>query len=54
MKGYGICKRHGCPEITRAFCDGDDVGYGDLHPRLVWDRTKTIGHGGDCCDFSLT
>ena len=50
---YEICKRYGCPEITRAFCDGDDAGYGDLHPQLVWERTKTIGRGGDCCDFSL-
>jgi hypothetical protein len=47
------CKRYGCPEITRAFCDGDDAGYGNLHPKLKWGRTKTIGRGGDCCDFLL-
>ena len=47
------CVRYGCPEITRAFCDGDDAGYGNLHPRLIWGRTKTIGRGGDCCDFLL-
>ena len=47
------CRRYGCPEITRAFCDGDDAGYGDLHPKLIWGRTKTIGRGGDCCDFLL-
>ena len=40
-------------EITRAFCDGDDAGYGHLHPKLIWGRTKTIGRGGDCCDFLL-
>ncbi len=51
---YETCKRYGCPEITRAFCDGDDAGYGNLHPQLVWGRTKTIGRGGDCCDFVLT
>ena len=50
---YETCKRYGCPEITRAFCDGDDAGYGNLHPKLVWGRTKTIGRGGDCCDFLL-
>lgn len=48
-----ICKRYGCPEITKAFCDGDDAGYGNLHPKLKWGRTKTIGRGGDCCDFLL-
>ena len=50
---YETCKRFGCSEITRAFCDGDDAGYGNLHPKLIWGRTKTIGRGGDCCDFLL-
>ena len=50
---YETCLRYGCPEITRAFCDGDDAGYGNLHPKLIWGRTKTIGRGGDCCDFLL-
>ena len=50
---YETCKRYGCPEITRVFCDGDDAGYGNLHPMLKWGRTKTIGRGGDCCDFLL-
>lgn len=50
---YETCKRYGCPEITRAFCDGDDAGYGNLHPKLIWGRTKTIGRGGDCCNFLL-
>ena len=47
------CIRYGCPELTRVFCDGDDAGYGNLHPKLKWGRTKTIGRGGDCCDFLL-
>lgn len=50
---FEICTRYGCPEITRAFCDGDDAGYGNLHPKLIWGRTKTIGRGGDCCNFLL-
>ena len=50
---FEICKRYGCPEITAAYCDSDDAGYGNLHPNLIWGRTKTIGHGGDCCDFLL-
>lgn len=50
---YETCLRYGCPEITRAFCDGDDAGYGKLHPKLIWCRSKTIGRGGDCCDFLL-
>jgi len=50
---FETCKRYGCPEITRCFCDGDDAGYGNLHPKLTWGRTRTIGRGGDCCDFLL-
>ncbi len=50
---FETCRRYGCPKITRAFCDGDDAGYGNMHPKLVWGRTKTIGRGGDCCDFWL-
>jgi hypothetical protein len=50
---YETCRRYGCPEITRAFCDGDDTAYGNLHPKLIWGRTKTIGRGGDCCAFSM-
>lgn len=48
------CRRYGHPELTCAFCDGDDAGYGDLHPKLKWGRTKTLGKGGDCCDFKMT
>ena len=50
---YETCKRYGCPEITHVFCDGDDAGYGHLHPKLIWGRTKTIGRGDDCCNFLL-
>lgn len=47
------CRKYRCPEITRAFCDGDDAGYGNLHPKLRWGRTETIGRGGDFCNFLL-
>ena len=50
---YETCKRYGCQEITTAFCDGDDAGYGNLHPKLIWGRTKTIGRGDECCNFLL-
>lgn len=50
---FETCKRYGCPEITQFFCKSDDITYGNLHPKLVWGRTKTLGTGGDCCDFRL-
>ena len=49
-----ICRKYGCPEIVPAFCVSDDVAYGNMHPGLVWGRTKTLGRGDDCCDFKLT
>lgn len=45
--------KYGCPELTQFFCKSDDICYGNLHPKLVWARTKTLGMGGDCCDFKL-
>ncbi len=50
---YETCKKYGCPEITRFFCKSDDITYGNMHPRLVWGRTRTLGTGGECCDFRL-
>lgn len=47
---YNACKEFGCPELCPAFCDVDDVTYGDLR-KLGFSRTKTLGKGGDCCDF---
>ena len=49
-----ICRKYGCPEIVPAFCASDDVAYGNMHPKLVWGRTKTLGRGDECCDFKLT
>lgn len=47
------CVRYGCPELCACFCDGDDIAYDNMHPKLLWHRTKTLGRGGDCCDFGL-
>ncbi len=49
-----ICSKYGYPEITKAFCRGDDIVYGNMHPKLIWGRTKTIGDGDDICDFKLS
>ena len=39
-----------CEELCRLFCDVDDVTYGGLK-KIGFTRTKTLGYGGDCCDF---
>lgn len=46
-----LCSTYGCPELTTVFCNADDVAYGNMHPKLSWERKKTLGRGNDCCDF---
>lgn len=50
---HDSCVQYGCPELCRCFCDSDDITYDGLHPNLLWHRAKTLGRGGDCCDFCL-
>lgn len=50
---HDFCVRYGSPELCTCFCDSDDIAYTDLHPGLVWHRTKTLGRGDDRCDFCL-
>ncbi|MCM1126479.1 MAG: L-2-amino-thiazoline-4-carboxylic acid hydrolase [Lachnospiraceae bacterium] len=47
---HEACLTYGCPELCRLFCDVDDVTYGGLN-KIGFHRTKTLGCGGDCCDF---
>ncbi len=49
-----IFTKYDCPELTVAFCRGDDIVYGNMHPKLKWYRTKTIGDGDNCCNFKIT
>lgn len=50
---YNTCKSMGCPELTGIFCNTDDCCYGNMHPKLQWNRTTTIGRGGEVCDFDI-
>ena len=47
---HDACVENGCPELCPMFCDVDDVNYGGL-AKMGFARTKTLGYGGDCCDF---
>ncbi len=47
------CIHYGCPELCCCFCDSDDIAYGNMHKKLIWNRTKTLGRGNDCCDFCI-
>lgn len=47
---HTACVENDCAELCRLFCDVDDVTYGGLK-KIGFTRTKTLGYGGDCCDF---
>lgn len=49
---HTACVENGCDELCRLFCDVDDVTYGGLK-KMGFTRTKTLGYGGDCCDFHM-
>ena len=48
-----VCQELDCEELASVFCTTDDVCYGQMHPHLIWNRTKTLARGGDKCDFDL-
>lgn len=47
---HTACIENDCAELCRLFCDVDNVTYGGLE-KIGFTRTKTLGYGGDCCDF---
>jgi 2-dehydropantoate 2-reductase len=42
---------YGAPELTRLFCQMDDVVYEALPASIRWERTGTLGRGDAVCDF---
>lgn len=49
---HTACVENGCPNLCQLFCDVDDITYGGLK-KIGFSRTKTLGYGGDCCDFHM-
>ena len=50
---HDTCAEYGCPELCRCFCDSDDISYAGLHPKLIWERSMTLGRGDARCDFCM-
>ena len=48
-----ICTELDCLDLAPVFCTTDDVCYGHMHPKLIWNRTKTLAKDGESCDFDL-
>ena len=47
---HTACVENDCEELCCLFCDVDNITYGGLK-KIGFSRTKTLGYGGDCCDF---
>ncbi len=48
-----LTKELDCPEICSVFCDLDNLMYNNMHPKLSYNRDKTLYAGDDCCNFSM-
>jgi hypothetical protein len=44
-------KAQGAPELTAIFCKLDDILFEQLPSSISWERTTTLGRGGDMCNF---
>lgn len=47
---YNTLKELGCPEVCPVICVQDEYSYKGMK-NCVFERTSTIGGGGDRCDF---
>ena len=48
---HDTCCELGYPELCRIFCRNDELNFTDVSRHLYFQRSKTLGEGGDCCDF---
>jgi hypothetical protein len=42
---------YGAPELMPHICAFDDWMFETLPPSIAWERTTTLGRGGNRCDF---
>lgn len=47
---HDTLKEHHAPELTPVFCATDDWLSAAM-PKIQWQRTQTLGIGGEMCDF---
>ena len=47
---FDTLSAHGAPELTALYCNTDDW-LAELMPKVRWERTQTLGRGGEYCDF---
>ena len=48
---HDACKNLGCPELCRIFCRNDELNFTNVSKHLYFERSQTLGEGGNMCDF---
>jgi hypothetical protein len=48
---FTVLTQLGYPEITRVYCRADDAMAENFPSTILYERSTTIGKGGDLCDF---
>lgn len=48
---HEVLTQLGTPELTRVFCRADDAMAEHFPPEIRFERSTTIGKGGELCDF---
>ena len=48
---HEVLTRLGTPELTRVFCTADDAMAENFPSCILFERSTTIGKGGEYCDF---
>lgn len=49
---YDTCVQYDCPEMCKMFCESDYICYGSMK-KVIFNRTQTLGTGGNFCDFKF-
>lgn len=51
---WEAAQKYGCPELCEIFCKCDYVAMEGVYPKVLFERSQTLGTGGSCCDFGFS
>ena len=46
-----VLTKMGCPEVCPSICIQDEYSFSGMKNGVLFERTKTLGRGDNCCDF---
>lgn len=48
---WDMCRKYGCPELCTVYCENDNISFSGLFPKIIFERSGTLGKGALLCDF---